>query len=96
MPLRTAFRLCPEAVFLRGHYVHYAEYSNLATEILTNIAPMVIEIVDQKGSLLRTYGIIDTREISIVTQNSPIGIYHLLLRSNSGELVVSENLVVMR
>lgn len=41
MPLRSAFRLCPEAIFLRGHYQHYSEYSHLVTEILTDISPLV-------------------------------------------------------
>ena len=41
MPLRQAFRLCPNAVFLRGHYSHYGEYSKLVKEILTEIAPQI-------------------------------------------------------
>lgn len=41
MPLRSAYRLCPNGIFLRGHYKHYAEYSHLVTEILTDIAPLV-------------------------------------------------------
>jgi DNA polymerase-4 len=41
MPLRQAFRLCPEAIFLPGHYTHYGEYSKLIDEILTSTAPEV-------------------------------------------------------
>src|ERR1700730_11008211 len=40
MPLRHAFRLCPEAIFLRGNYVHYAEYSKLVQEIISEISPL--------------------------------------------------------
>jgi len=40
MPLRHAFRLCPEAIFLRGNYVHYAEYSKLVKEIIADISPL--------------------------------------------------------
>ena len=60
------------------------------------VSPTIIEIVDQKGNVLRTYGVNGAREITIVTQNFPVGIYHLLLRSNNGTLLSSENLVVMR
>jgi len=40
MPLRHAFCLCPEAIFLRGNYVHYAEYSKLVQEIISEISPL--------------------------------------------------------
>ena len=41
MPLRQAYRLCPNAIFLHGHYTHYGEYSRLVSEILTDIAPQI-------------------------------------------------------
>jgi len=59
-------------------------------------SPMIIEIADQKGNVLLTYALAQISEISIVTQNLPIGIYHLLLRSNNGTLVEAKNLVVIR
>ncbi|MDP4199273.1 MAG: DNA polymerase IV [Bacteroidota bacterium] len=39
-PIRRAYRLCPQAVFLHGNYIHYAEYSKLVREILTDLAPI--------------------------------------------------------
>jgi DNA polymerase-4 len=39
-PIRRAFRLCPNAVFLHGNFVEYAEYSKTVREILTDIAPI--------------------------------------------------------
>ncbi|MDP4220737.1 MAG: DNA polymerase IV [Bacteroidota bacterium] len=41
MPLRQAFRLCPQAVFLYPHFTHYAEYSKLVKDILSDIAPQI-------------------------------------------------------
>jgi DNA polymerase-4 len=41
MPLRQAYRLCPSAVFLRGNYTHYGEYSRLVSEILADLAPEI-------------------------------------------------------
>ena len=39
-PIRRAYRLCPQAVFLHGSYIHYAEYSKLVGEILRELAPV--------------------------------------------------------
>src|SRR5450755_1341497 len=39
-PIRQAFRLCPEAAFLHGSYLHYAEYSKLVADILRELAPV--------------------------------------------------------
>lgn len=50
MPLRQAYRLCPDGVFLRGSYPYYGEYSRLVTEILQDISPMV-----EKGSIDEFY-----------------------------------------
>lgn len=41
MPLRQAYQLCPQAVFLHPHFVHYAEYSERITEIFVDAAPLV-------------------------------------------------------
>ncbi len=41
MPIRTAYRLCPDAVYLRGHYLAYAEYSRLVTQMMQELAPLV-------------------------------------------------------
>ena len=41
MPLRQAYRLCPNAVFMHGHYAHYGEYSRLVAEILDELAPQI-------------------------------------------------------
>jgi DNA polymerase-4 len=41
MPLRQAYRLCPQATFLSGNYLHYGEYSRLTSEILSDLAPEV-------------------------------------------------------
>ncbi len=40
MPIRRAYRLCPEAAYLHGSYIHYAEYSKLVREMLTELAPI--------------------------------------------------------
>ncbi|MBI3670203.1 MAG: DNA polymerase IV [Acidobacteria bacterium] len=44
MPLRTAGRLCPHAVFLDGHHELYAEWSDRLAAILAKYSP-VVEIV---------------------------------------------------
>ncbi len=41
MPLRQAFQLCPQGVFLHPHFVHYSQYSDRITEILIDSAPLV-------------------------------------------------------
>jgi len=41
MPLRTAYRLCPTAIFLDGHPRRYREYSEQVHRILTRFAPAV-------------------------------------------------------
>ena len=39
-PIRRAYKLCPNAVYLHGSYIHYAEYSKLVREMLTELAPI--------------------------------------------------------
>ena len=41
MPLRTAGRLCPHAVFLDGHHAKYGEWSDRVATILANFSPIV-------------------------------------------------------
>src|ERR1700681_4110114 len=41
MPLRTAGRLCPHAVFLDGHHAKYAEWSDRVASILAKFSPVV-------------------------------------------------------
>jgi DNA polymerase-4 len=41
MPLRTAARLCPEAVFLDGHHELYAAWSDRVAAILDTYSPVV-------------------------------------------------------
>jgi len=41
MPLRTAARLCPDAVFLDGHHELYAEWSDRVAAILARYSPIV-------------------------------------------------------
>jgi DNA polymerase IV len=41
MPLRTAGRLCPQAVFLDGHHEKYGEWSDRVATILAKFSPIV-------------------------------------------------------
>ena len=41
MPLRTAGKLCPHAVFLDGHHRKYAEWSDRVATILAKFSPIV-------------------------------------------------------
>src|SRR5256885_294974 len=41
MPLRTAGRLCPHAVFLDGHHAKYSEWSDRVAGILAKFSPTV-------------------------------------------------------
>jgi DNA polymerase-4 len=41
MPIRTAKRLCPQAIFLRGHYEKYREYSDKISQIFDEFTPVV-------------------------------------------------------
>jgi DNA polymerase-4 len=41
MPLRTAYRLAPEAIFLRGNYAEYAGASKIFHTILDDYTPLV-------------------------------------------------------
>jgi DNA polymerase-4 len=41
MPLRTAGRLCPHAVYLEGHHAKYSEWSDRVATILAKFSPIV-------------------------------------------------------
>src|SRR5437016_8486238 len=41
MPLRTAGRLCPQAIFLDGHHEKYSEWSDRVAAILAKFSPIV-------------------------------------------------------
>ena len=41
MPLRTAYRLCPHALFVDGHPERYREYSEKVYEVLQSFSPLV-------------------------------------------------------
>ncbi len=41
MPLRTAYRLCPPAIFVDGHPTRYREYSGKVFEVLKSFSPQV-------------------------------------------------------
>lgn len=41
MPLRTAARLCPHAIFVEGHMSRYREYSGKVFEVLNRFSPKV-------------------------------------------------------
>ncbi len=41
MPLRTAYKLCPQAIFVEGHRERYTEYSAKVRGILGNFSPLV-------------------------------------------------------
>src|SRR6202789_3679498 len=41
MPLRTAHKLCPQAIFVEGHRERYREYSSQVFEVLKQFTPTV-------------------------------------------------------
>jgi len=41
MPIRTAKKLCPHAIFLRGHHEKYQEYSGKIYELFRQLTPVV-------------------------------------------------------
>ncbi len=41
MPLRTAYRLCPQAIFVEGHLDRYREYSSRVFQLLKTFSPLV-------------------------------------------------------
>src|SRR5204862_2496034 len=41
MPLRTAYKLCPQAIFVDGHPDRYRDYSQKVYDVLTGFSPLV-------------------------------------------------------
>ncbi|MFA7421418.1 MAG: hypothetical protein WCZ90_17175, partial [Melioribacteraceae bacterium] len=41
MPIKTAYRLCPHGIYIRGHHKEYSKYSKAVREILENYAPVI-------------------------------------------------------
>ncbi len=41
MPLAEAKRLCPDGIFMRGNYLHYAEVSREVRSVLDTVSPLV-------------------------------------------------------
>ncbi|HLK69394.1 MAG TPA: DNA polymerase IV [Bryobacteraceae bacterium] len=41
MPLRTAYKLCPQAIFVEGHPDRYREYSHRVYDVLHSFSPLV-------------------------------------------------------
>jgi len=41
MPLRTAYKLCPQAIFVEGHRDRYIDYSRQVYEVLNRFSPRV-------------------------------------------------------
>src|SRR5512143_3927033 len=41
MPLRTAYKLCPQAIFVDGHPERYRDYSHRVFEVLQSFSPLV-------------------------------------------------------
>lgn len=41
MPIRTAFKLCPDGIYLHGHHKEYTRYSKAVKNILTSYAPVI-------------------------------------------------------
>src|SRR3954462_11451355 len=42
MPINEAVRLCPEATFFQGSFVHYTEASRTVREVLRDFSPTVV------------------------------------------------------
>lgn len=41
MPIRDAFRLCPNGIYLHGHHQEYSSYSKAVKNLLENYAPLI-------------------------------------------------------
>jgi len=55
MPLRTAGRLCPHAVYLDGHHAKYSEWSDRVATILAKFSP-IVEMVSIDEAYLDLHG----------------------------------------
>jgi DNA polymerase-4 len=41
MPIRQAYKLCPDGIYVRGHYEEYVRFSHIVGDILREIAPVI-------------------------------------------------------
>lgn len=41
MPIRLAYRLCPQGIYLHGNFSEYERYSNIVKKFLTGLAPVI-------------------------------------------------------
>ncbi len=76
MPLRTAGRLCPHAVFLDGHHEKYGEWSDRVATILAQFSP-IVEMVSIDEAYLDLAG---TERL----HGPPLAAAHKLLRTITG------------
>ncbi len=76
MPLRTAGRLCPHAVFLDGHHEKYGEWSDRVATILAQFSP-IVEMVSIDEAYLDLAG---TERL----HGPPLAAAHKLLRTIAG------------
>src|SRR5262249_14799539 len=77
MPLRTAGRLCPDAIFLDGHHEKYGEWSDRVAAILTKFSP-IVEMVSIDEAYLDLAG---TEKL----HGPPFSAAHKLLRMITSE-----------
>src|SRR5438132_1464211 len=50
MPLRTAYKLCPQAIFVDRHRERSSEYSHKVFEVLTKFSPQVERRIGRKSA----------------------------------------------
>jgi DNA polymerase IV len=77
MPLRTAGKLCPHAVFLDGHHAKYGEWSDRIASILARFSP-IVEMVSVDEAYLDLTG---TERM----HGPPLAATDKLLRTITGE-----------
>ena len=77
MPLRTAAKLCPHAIFLDGHHTKYAESSDRVAAILAKFSP-IVEMVSIDEAYLDLSG---TEKL----HGPPVRAAHQLLQMISAE-----------
>jgi DNA polymerase-4 len=76
LPLRTAYKLCPQAVFVDGHPERYREYSQKVYQVLQQFSP-VVEMASIDEAYLDMTG---TERL----YGPPLGAAHLLHEAVSG------------
>jgi DNA polymerase-4 len=86
LPLRTAYKLCPQAIFVDGHPERYRDYSHKVYEVLCSFSPLVeMASIDEAyldmtgterlyGPPLRAAGLLHQRMKAETGLNCSIGI----------------------